>query len=93
MPLSIRQGERPANAGWKAKAKVWPDGEVEIWPAPETDEAGWAIETPHQDVEIAWYDDERIKITLPTYTPGVIRQAYLTGDGRDLILEVARREH
>ena len=91
MPLSITQGERPANAGWKAKAKLWPDGEVETWPVADT-EGELGFETPSQDVEIAWYGDDRIKLTLPSYTPAVIRQAYLTGDGRDLIIEIARRD-
>jgi hypothetical protein len=44
-----------------------------------------------REVDLAWYDHGRLKITIPRGTPGVIRQAYLTGNGRDLIIEVAPR--
>ena len=39
-------------------------------------------------VEVAWYDEDRIKLTLPRGAPAVIRQAYLTGPGADVIIEL-----
>lgn len=42
------------------------------------------------DVEVAWYDDDRVKITFRDGCPAVIKQAYLTGEGRDLIVELQR---
>lgn len=43
------------------------------------------------EVDLSWYEEGRLKITIPRATPGVIRQAYLTGKERDLIIEVAPR--
>jgi hypothetical protein len=34
---------------------------------------------PFREVDLAWYDQGRLKITIARGTPGVIRQAYLTG--------------
>jgi hypothetical protein len=42
-------------------------------------------------VEIAWYENDRVKLTLLGGAPAVIRQAYLTGPGKDVILELAAR--
>ena len=46
---------------------------------------------PLSKVEVAWYTEGRVKVSFPQGTPAVIRQAYLTGDSNDLILEVASR--
>lgn len=85
---SINLISRPSNAGWKAKAIVAPDGNVQVCPAEQDVIDGFALPP---GVEIAWYDGGRMKITLPAYCPAVIRQAYLTGEGRDTIIELAPR--
>lgn len=48
---------------------------------------------PLRRVEVAWYGEGRVKVSFPKGTPAVIRQAYLTGDEKDLILEVAPRAY
>jgi hypothetical protein len=42
---------------------------------------------PLPEVEVAWYDGGRVKITFREGCPAVIKQAYLSGQGRDLIVE------
>lgn len=78
--------KKPANATWVAKEKVSADDQGIDFPL----ESGGAH--PFAEVELAWYDHGRLKITIPRGTPGVIRQAYLTGNERDLIIEVAPRD-
>ena len=85
---SITHLQKPSNAGWLAKAIVHPDGTLEVHP---TDGATIDDAALPPNVEIAWYEGGRIKITVPTYCPAVIRQAYLTGSGRDTIIEIAPR--
>jgi len=46
---------------------------------------------PLGKVEIAWYGEGRVKVSFPKGTPAVIRQAYLEGKDKELILEVAPR--
>jgi len=79
---SIKQLPKPSNATWIAKADVNPDGEFGLAQA----------ETPHDhqlaDVNIAWYGDDRIKITLRRAGPCVIRQAFLPGLRQDVIVEL-----
>ena len=72
--------EKPSNAGWVAKSFVWPDGSLNVCPDDSTD---------GPRVEVAWYEGGRIKITIPGYCPAVIRQAHLTGEGGDTIIELA----
>ncbi len=48
-------------------------------------------EHPLRKVEVAWYEEGRVKVSFPKGTPAVIRQAYLEGNGKELILEVAPR--
>jgi len=79
---SIEQIDKPTQAGWTAKATVSPSGDVQVAPAP----AG----TDHmlKQVEVAWYDDDRVKVTIKDGGPAVIRQAYLTGHGRPVIIDI-----
>ena len=77
--LNIAEVPKPSNAGWVSKVGIDPDaGTVKM----------------HQGagvpVEVAWYPDGRIKVTVIEGTPMVIRQAYLTGkSGQDAIIELA----
>jgi hypothetical protein len=78
---------KPSNAKWMGKAVLngatatadfaQPDPNMALHPLP--------------DVEIAWYDDGRAKVTFKDGCPAVIRQAYLSGQGRDLIVEFQRQ--
>jgi hypothetical protein len=85
---SVKLLSKPSNARWRAKAAVSPDGELNVCPADDDEIADLAL--PPQ-IEIAWYEGGRIKVTIPAYCPAVIRQAYLTGEGRDTIVELAPR--
>jgi hypothetical protein len=46
---------------------------------------------PLSHVELAWYPEGRVKVTFLKGAPAVIRQAYLEGEGRDVIVEIAPR--
>jgi hypothetical protein len=83
--MSVTPKVKPANAKWLAKSKVTASDASIDFPL----ESG----TTHEfdGVDLAWYSGGRLKITVERGTPGVIRQAYLTGDARDLIIEVAPR--
>ena len=84
--MSASAKGKPANATWVAKEKVAADDQPIDFPLEHE-------EVHHfREVDLAWYDHGRLKITIPRGTPGVIRQAYLTGNGRDLIIEVAPRD-
>ena len=76
--------KKPSNATWLAKNKVTVDGDID-YPLTEG-------EHPFREVDLSWYDQGRLKLTNSRSTPGVIRQAYLTGDNRDLIIEIAPRD-
>jgi hypothetical protein len=83
--MSTIQKVKPANATWVAKAKVSANDSSLDFPL----EGG----TKHEfaEVDLSWYEEGRLKITIPRATPGVIRQTYLTGNERDLIIEIAPR--
>jgi hypothetical protein len=81
--VSIKQLSKPSNAGWIAKAEVSPDGEFGLAAAPTS-----SHEHQFRDVSIAWYGQDRIKITLRGATPAAIRQAYLTGKAQDVIIDI-----
>jgi len=83
--MSTTQKVKPANATWVAKAKVSANDSSLDFPL----EGG----TKHEfaEVDLSWYEEGRLKITIPRATPGVIRQTYLTGNERDLIIEIAPR--
>jgi len=78
--------KKPANATWVAKAKVSADDQSIDFPL-ENGEAH-----PLGEIDLAWYGEGRLKISIAHGTPGVIRQAYLTGADRDLVIEVAPRD-
>jgi hypothetical protein len=81
---SIEELGKPGNAGWIAKVTVQPDLlEVQGTPAREG-----APEHQFRDVEVAWYGDDRVKITLKGGGPAHIRQAYLSGAGQNVILDL-----
>lgn len=80
--LSIAEVAKPSQATWIAKVTVNPDGKVEAAPAP----AGTAHHL--SQVEVAWYGDDRIKVTIKDGGPAVIRQAYLTGANRPVIIDL-----
>ncbi len=84
MPLS--EVDRPANAGWAAKITITPTGNGTYTP-PSNGFGGHTFDT----VEVAWYDNQRIKVTLREGAPAVLRQVYLAGK-RDVIIEVAPRQ-
>jgi hypothetical protein len=79
---SITRVKKPSNAGWIAKADVNPEGQFGVAPAEGS--------TDHEfrDVNVAWYGDGRIKVTIKGAGPAAIRQAYLSGAGQDVILDV-----
>jgi hypothetical protein len=79
--------KKPSNAKWIGKAVV--DGTAATAEFAQPDPA--MSQHPLPDVEIAWYGDARVKVTFKDGCPAVIRQAYLTGQGRDLIVELQRQ--
>jgi hypothetical protein len=81
---SFKIGEKPGNVTWRAKAVLYPDGMVKVWPDPDYD-AEMTHDLDH--VVIGWYKD-RVKITFKGGAPAVISQAFVTGEGRDVILEI-----
>lgn len=82
---SVTQLHKPANAGWIAKAVINPAGDLEIGPAPAGAQAH-----DFEFVEIAWYGRDRLKVTLKDGGPAHIRQAYLSGSGQHVILDLVR---
>ena len=78
---------KPANAGYRAKATLYPDGVVEVVPDPHFGQMNHDLEL----VQINWYDD-KVRIKFLGGAPAVISQAYLTGKGKDVILEI-KPEH
>lgn len=83
--MPLHEGTRPSNAGWAAKVTITSSGDG-TYTAPE----GSHTEHPFETVELAWYDNGRIKVTLREGAPAVLRQAYLAGK-RDVIIEIAPR--
>jgi hypothetical protein len=82
--LAIEEIPKGPGARYVAKAEITPDGKVRVAPAAATDESAFG------EVSIAWYSD-CIKVTLPAAAPAVVSQAYLTGTGRDVIIELVPR--
>jgi hypothetical protein len=72
---------KPSNARYEAKVRVTPEGKSRLVP-------GSSVNTAFEEVEVAWYDGS-IKVTIPGAAPAVIKQAYLTGAGRDVIVEIS----
>jgi hypothetical protein len=76
-------GEKAANAGYRGKATVFPDGMVEVVPDPDY------ANFPHEldQVEIAWYND-RVKVSFKAGGPALVSQMYLSGKGKSVIIEL-----
>ena len=86
----IQEVKKPSNAGWVSKVIVSPDIKVAAAPPGDVEGLDAAL---HQfgEVEVAWYDQNRVKITLKGGAPAVIRQAYLSGANRNVILDIVAR--
>lgn len=76
-------GTKPSNAGWRGKLEAFPDGVVKVTPDPDYGSFPHGLDS----VVIGWYDD-RVKVTFRGAGPAHITQAYLPGDGRDVIIEL-----
>jgi hypothetical protein len=80
---SISVKPKPSNATYIASVDLDPDGQFVLT----------QDEQPGQDhafaqVNVAWYGDDRIKITIKGAGPAAIRQAFLPGAGKDVILDL-----
>jgi hypothetical protein len=81
---SLEIADKPNQVTWRAKAQLYPDGIVKVWPDPDYD----AEMTHNLDhVVVSWYED-CVKITFKDGAPAMISQGFITSDGRDVILEV-----
>jgi hypothetical protein len=90
--MSLTAAAKPHNAGWFARVSVEPTGKGTVSPVPGLVATELAKNLhPFREVEIAWYPNHRLKITLKGGAPAVIRQAYLSGKD-DVIVELAPRE-
>jgi hypothetical protein len=78
---------KPSNAGWIAKAVVKGDGDVAV-----SSDAPDGTFPDVRPVEVAWYPNGRIKLTITGAAPAMISQAYLTGADRKVIIEIAPEE-
>jgi hypothetical protein len=76
---------KPAHAQYLAKAIMSASNPTNTYPL-DSDSSH-----PFEDVWLSWHTDGRLKIRVRDGQPGVIRQAYLSGQGKDLIIEVAPR--
>jgi hypothetical protein len=76
---TVSEATKPVNAGWQAKMVIDPaTGDIKL-------HAGEGL-----PLEVVWYPNGRIKITISEGTPMQIRQAYLRGpSGQDVIVELA----
>jgi hypothetical protein len=80
---SIKVKPKGSNATYIAQVDVNPDGEFALTQAEPSDS-----EHAFAEVNVAWYGTDRIKLTIKGAGPAVIRQAYLTGAGQDVILDL-----
>jgi hypothetical protein len=78
--------KKPANATWVGKVVV--DGLNSTAEFGPSDLKMAAHDLPK--FEMVWYGDDRVKLTFRDGCPAVIRQAYLTGDGQDLIIDLKK---
>ncbi|HEX4437053.1 MAG TPA: hypothetical protein VH061_09690 [Solirubrobacteraceae bacterium] len=80
---SISVKPKPSNATYIAQVDLDPEGQFVLTP---TESAGQ--HHAFGQVNIAWYGEDRIKITLKGGGPAAIRQAFLPGAGKDVILDL-----
>jgi hypothetical protein len=78
--------KKPAHAEYLAKATVNAGDPTVTYPL---EDGG---HHPFEEVWLSWHIDGRLKIKVRNGQPGVIRQAYLAGQGKDLVVEVAPRD-
>jgi hypothetical protein len=78
--VKTTERKRPSNATYVAKAIVFADGAIEYTPA--------NAEVRNDRVEVNWYEDGRIKVIVRGMAPAAIRQAYLTGQDDDVIIDL-----
>jgi hypothetical protein len=74
---------KPSNAKWIGKGIFDGVAQTAQWAAPDPKMA----KQPFPCLEAAWYDDGRVKLTFKDGAPAYLSQVYLTGAGRDLIVE------
>lgn len=86
--LSADPIRKPSNAKWIARVVVDPKVE-NIRAAPAAHDT---VDHPFGDVDIAWYEGGVVKVTFRGAGPAVIRQAYLSGKGEDVILDLCPLE-
>jgi hypothetical protein len=79
---SISVKPKPSNATYLVQVDLDPEGQFVMTPAEPGQEHAFG------QVNIAWYGDDRIKITLKGAGPAVIRQAFLPGAGKDVIVDL-----
>ncbi|MGA9875167.1 MAG: hypothetical protein WBQ21_05090 [Solirubrobacteraceae bacterium] len=80
---SIEAKAKPSNATYVAQVDINPDGQIKLTQADQSEQSH-----AFADVNIAWYGADRIKITLKGAGPAAIRQAFLPGSGKDVILDL-----
>jgi hypothetical protein len=78
--MATRELQNPSNATYIAKVTSTPAGESELVPG----DADAAVYGP---VEVAWYPD-RLKITALGAGPASVIETYLSGKGRDIVIEI-----
>jgi hypothetical protein len=79
---SIQEIRKPANATWIARVTASPDAKVAAAPATAPYDHQFA------EVDIAWYGNDKVKITFRGAGPAALRQAYLAGAGKDVELDL-----
>ena len=80
---SIEAKAKPSNATYVAQVDVNPDGQIKLTQADLSGQSHAFAE-----VNVAWYGADRIKVTLKGAGPAAIRQAFLPGGGKDVILDL-----
>jgi len=80
---SIEAKAKPSNATYIAQVDVDPDGQIRL-----TQADVFGQFHSFAEVNVAWYGADRIKITLKGAGPAAIRQAFLPGGGKDVILDL-----
>lgn len=80
--LYVEHREKPENATYLAQATIESTGWGKMTPG----EFGWGAL-----VKVTWYEN-RVRFEIPGEGPAAITQAYLTGDRKDVVIEITRDE-